>query len=166
MNYSRNMRMKRRKHRRNMMILTTVVTVLLCALMAMLFMFAISSWQDQEQMNVVEADEITISTPIPIPTITDLGLFKLTAYCPCEACCGKSDGITKSGEIAVEGVTVAVDPDIIPLGTKIIIDGHCYIAQDTGSAIKGNRIDVFFNSHQDALDFGVQHHEVYRNERS
>jgi 3D (Asp-Asp-Asp) domain-containing protein len=95
-----------------------------------------------------------------------LGEYKLTAYCACFKCCGKhpSDdayGITKSGVRAVEGVTVAADPKVIPLGTEIIIDGHEYLVQDIGGAIKGNRIDVYFDSHQDALEFGVQYKEIF-----
>ena len=48
-----------------------------------------------------------------------LGLFELTAYCPCSACCGKNDGITATGTVATEGRTVAVDPTVIPYGTSI-----------------------------------------------
>ena len=50
---------------------------------------------------------------------------------------------------------------MIPMGSHVIIDGHEYIAEDTGGAIKGNRIDVFFDSHQDALNFGVKYMTVY-----
>lgn len=86
--------------------------------------------------------------------------FKLTAYCPCMQCCGKTDGITASGTKATEGRTIAVDPNIIPFGTEVIINGHTYIAEDKGGAIKDNRIDVYFDSHQDALEFGVQYADV------
>ena len=91
----------------------------------------------------------------------NLGEFKLTAYCACKQCCGKSDGITASGVKATEGVTVAADTSILPFGTKIFIDGHEYTVQDRGGAIKGNRIDVYFDTHQEALDFGVQYKEIY-----
>lgn len=77
-----------------------------------------------------------------------------TAYCPCVKCCGKSDGITASGVKAVEGITIAADTKVFPMGTKIDIDGHIYTVQDTGGAIKGNRIDIYFNSHAEALKFG------------
>ncbi len=80
-----------------------------------------------------------------------------TAYCPCEKCCGKEDGITASGVKAREGITIAADWDILPEGALVEIDGLGYrIVQDTGSAIKGHRIDVYFEEHEDALDFGVQ----------
>lgn len=96
-----------------------------------------------------------------------LGEFTLTAYCPCDRCCGKwADGITATGTTATEGRTIAVDPDIIPYGSTVTIhfaDGssHSYIAEDCGGAIKGNRIDVFLDSHKDALRFGVQGAYVY-----
>ena len=86
--------------------------------------------------------------------------YVITAYCPCMKCCGKSDGITASGEKAVEGVTVAADTNILPFGTKVIIDGNTYIVQDRGGAIKGNRIDLYFDSHQEALNFGRQTKQV------
>lgn len=91
----------------------------------------------------------------------NLGTFKLTAYCPCAKCCGQwADGITYTGTVATAGRTVAVDPDVIPLGSTVRINGHDYIAEDIGGAIKESRIDVFFDSHQDALQFGVQYADV------
>lgn len=90
-----------------------------------------------------------------------LGEFTLTAYCPCRRCCGKEDGITATGTHATEGRTIAVDPRVIPYGSTVTIhfaDGtsHSYIAEDCGGGIKQKRIDVFFDSHQAALEFGVQ----------
>lgn len=102
----------------------------------------------------------------PKPVFQSLGEFKLTAYCPCIICCGKSDGITSSGTKATARRTIAVDPRQVPYGTELIIDGHTYVAEDCGGAIKGNRIDVYFESHQEALEFGVQHKEVFINVRS
>ena len=80
----------------------------------------------------------------------------LTAYCPCVKCCGKSDGITASGTQATAGRTVAVDTRLIPYGTEISIDGKTYVAEDCGGKVKGYTIDVFFNSHEEALNFGRQ----------
>ena len=101
--------------------------------------------------------------PEPEPEIISLGEYKLTAYCPCEDCSEGWGNSTSTGAIATQGRTVAVDPKVIPYGTKIVIDGHEheYIAEDCGGAIKGNRIDVYFDSHQEALEFGVQHKEVF-----
>ena len=59
------------------------------------------------------------------------------------------------------GRTIAAPPEI-PFGTKISINGHIYTVEDRGGAIKGNRIDIYFESHQEALDFGVQHIEIFK----
>ena len=80
----------------------------------------------------------------------------ITAYCPCAKCCGETNGITASGTKAKQGRTVAVDPRYIPYGTEIIIDGQTYIAEDCGGAIKGERLDIYFDSHSEALNFGKQ----------
>jgi 3D (Asp-Asp-Asp) domain-containing protein len=86
--------------------------------------------------------------------------YVITAYCACVQCCGKTDGITASGVKAVEGVTVATVKSI-PFGTKIYIDGVGErIVQDRGGAIKGNRIDLYFENHQEAWNFGRQTKQV------
>lgn len=83
--------------------------------------------------------------------------YTLTAYCSCDKCCGKSDGITASGTVATENRTIAVDNSVIPYGTEVEIEGFgTYVAEDCGSAIKGNRIDIFFSNHEDAVNFGVK----------
>lgn len=79
-----------------------------------------------------------------------------TAYCPCAYCCGKTDGITASGTIATQGRTIAADPSVLAYGTEVSINGNTYIVEDCGGAIKGNRIDIFYNSHEEALEFGIQ----------
>lgn len=102
------------------------------------------------------AEEEPVSNGVEV-----LGEFAIVAYCPCEECCGewalnRPDGIvyTASGEEAVPGVTVAVDPDVIPLGTKVYIDGlGWYVAHDTG-AFSGQVIDVYFEDHAAACEFG------------
>lgn len=84
-----------------------------------------------------------------------LGTFTLTAYCSCRKCCGRwSGGPTASGAMPQAGRTIAVDKRVIPLGTKVYIEGYGeFIAEDTGSAIKGNRIDVYMESHNAARYF-------------
>jgi 3D (Asp-Asp-Asp) domain-containing protein len=88
--------------------------------------------------------------------------YTVTAYCPCIKCCGKEDGITASGIKAVSGITVAADTDILPFGTEILIEGIGHrIVQDRGGAIKGKSIDIFFDTHEEALMFGRQNLKVY-----
>lgn len=79
--------------------------------------------------------------------------FETTAYCPCSKCCGKSDGITASGTYATAGRTIAA-PSNYAFGTEIEIDGNVYVVEDRGGAIKGNRIDIFFDSHSEANNYG------------
>lgn len=96
-----------------------------------------------------------------------LGEYTLTAYCACSKCCGVwANGYTATGTWATEGRTIAVDPDVIPYGSRVTLiwpDGtqHSYIAEDCGSGIQGNRIDVFFADHETARYFGVQRAMAY-----
>ena len=86
--------------------------------------------------------------------------YRVSAYCLCEQCCGKTDGITASGTKAMPGRTIAVDPKVIPLGSKVLIGDKTYIAEDTGGNIKGYRIDVLLGSHNEAIKHGVQNKPV------
>ena len=100
------------------------------------------------------------------PQLVSLGTFKVTHYCACSRCCGKSDGITATGTKATAGRTIAVDPRLIPYGTKVLLryaDGteHTYIAEDCGGAIKQKRVDVFVESHRAALNARVKIAEVF-----
>ena len=80
--------------------------------------------------------------------------FTATGYCPCSKCCGKSTGKTASGTTATAGRTVAM-PSKYAFGTKIEIKGMgTYTVEDRGGAINGNKIDIFFSTHQEALNFG------------
>ncbi len=58
--------------------------------------------------------------------------------------------------------TIAVDPKVIPYGTKLFVQGYGFaIAADTGTAIKGNKIDVYFNTYRQACDWGAKYVKVY-----
>ena len=84
-------------------------------------------------------------------------IYKVTAYCACSKCCGKySSGYTASGTKATAGRTVAASSSFA-FGTKLLINGKQYVVEDRGSAIKGNRIDMYFNSHSEALAWGVRY---------
>ena len=118
-----------------------------------------------------EVVEVNITRPIvrvnqpieevePTANYTEMKVIA-TAYCPCNKCCGKSDGITAIGVKAKEGRTIAADPKVFPYGTKILIDGNVYTVEDCGSAIKNNKVDIFFESHEKALDFGMQYLTAY-----
>ena len=93
---------------------------------------------------------------------TYLGDFKLTAYCNCKTCCGKwSGGPTASGKMPVAGRTIAMND--IPFGTKLIINDHEFVVEDRGTSY--GHIDILFNSHTEALQFGKQYAPVYRVDR-
>lgn len=82
--------------------------------------------------------------------------YKITAYCSCSKCCGKTTGRTASGTTATAGRTVAA-PAKFAFGTKLNIGGHIYTVEDRGGAIKGNRIDIYVSSHSAALQWGVKY---------
>ena len=98
------------------------------------------------------------------PELVSIGTFTAYAYCPCEKCCGQwSGGPTASGVMPEEGRTVAADWDVLPAGTEIYIDGIGWrTVEDTGGAIRGDTIDIFFESHEEAAAFGVQKVELYQ----
>ena len=91
-----------------------------------------------------------------------------TAYCGCSKCCGKWSSGSESDAVGAKGTklkayqSIAVDPKVIPLGT-ILHDstGKQYVAEDTGSAINGYRIDIFTGNHQEAKELGVKEIELY-----
>lgn len=92
-------------------------------------------------------------------TTTDINatVYRITAYCPCSKCCGSyANGITASGKTARAGHTIAA-PSNFAFGTKVLINGHEYVVEDRGGAIKGNRIDLFVNTHSEAMAWGVKY---------
>lgn len=84
-------------------------------------------------------------------------MFKITAYgADCEGCTGH----TYTGTEPQIGRTIAVDPDVIPLGSTVLIDGQEYIAEDTGGAIKGRVIDLYVGTEVESEEWGVKYMEV------
>ena len=94
-------------------------------------------------------------------TLVSLGTFKTTAYCPCRSCSEGYGRLTKTGTQATASRTVAVDPRVIPLGSHLLIDGVEYIAEDVGGGVKGKHIDIFYNTHSETKNHGVERSEVY-----
>lgn len=94
-------------------------------------------------------------------------LYIITAYCGCEKCCEKTDRITASGTVATQGRTIAVDCSEIPYGTEVEIEElGIFIAEDCGGAVKGRRIDIYFDTHEEAMEFGKQERIVYIKEEN
>lgn len=146
-----------------------ISTVLLCIVTASALSvtgYLINRGPEIEYVKVVEKQYIPSVMEGGLE-LTYLGEFEYTGYDTCVACCGqyaknrpvvngKEIVYTASGEIA-SNMTVAVDPNVIPLGSILYLEGYgVRIAQDTGSAVKGNVIDIYFNNHKDAQNVGRQ----------
>jgi 3D (Asp-Asp-Asp) domain-containing protein len=108
------------------------------------------------------------ATPAVTIAPTKLTLrMEVTAYCPCVKCCGpNAQGITASGKLVTHngGRFVAADTSVLPFGTKLVIPGYAdnqaVEVADRGGAIKGNKLDLFFPTHEAALAWGHQMVEV------
>lgn len=137
-------------------------------------------FHSHDEIPEIEGTVSVTTAPEVIPEYkhTSLGEYRLTAYCACEKCCGywatirplDEDGnpivYTANQSVAKQGVTVAADTNVLPFGTVLLIDGHEYIVQDRGGSINGNCIDIYFESHEEALQFGVQYKEIFVKEKN
>lgn len=160
-----------------------IIIMLICAL-GFVFGFVSGIYCEKQRSNEITPSaetttEIAAAAALEAPTteeatellevVTDesgrkwqsLGIYTLYAYDACIECCGKTDGITATGTKAKQGRTIAVDPSFIPYGAKVMINGHIYTAEDCGDDIKGNCIDIFFDTHTAADNFGKQTAEVF-----
>ena len=88
-------------------------------------------------------------------TVATSGRYVVTAYCACVQCCGKTDGITASGVKATANRTIAA-PRTFAFGTQLLINGSVYTVEDRGGAIQGNRLDIYMESHAEALRWAVR----------
>lgn len=158
------------KRRRNQKIKRTL-RVLVYLLMITMIIASAKIWQENKDLKQ-QVRDLTIMVTAPkvdrpepargnVNRMESMGAFKIYHYCSCSKCCGNSSGITATGTRAREGRTIAVDPSIIPLGSEVIIDWETYIAEDTGGGIKGNKIDMFVDSHAEALRLGVRETDVF-----
>lgn len=94
-------------------------------------------------------------------TMISMGTFKTTAYCPCSSCSDGWGRRTSTGTTATAGRTIAVDPRVLPYGSKLMINGIVYTAEDCGGGVKRNHIDIFFDTHSEARQYGVKNVEVF-----
>ena len=88
-----------------------------------------------------------------------LGDFEITAYCGCQKC-SKGNILTYSGTTPEEGHTISADLDVFPIGTRLVIDGTVHGGRHW-IRLDGNHLDIYFDSHEKALDYGRQTEEVY-----
>ena len=113
---------------------------------------------------IVQVQKKVTSRSSTLPRVSNTSttggtVYKITAYCPCAKCCGKTNGRTASGTRATAGRTVAASSKFA-FGTKLNIGGHVYTVEDRGGAINGNKIDIFVNTHAEALQWGVRYLNV------
>ncbi len=141
-------------------------------------------WEDERNEAASAAEEAEPAKPIETKPevkapaeqkkLTDyhVGTCEITAYCTCVKCCGiwsaehpSREGTgyvqkTATGTVPTAGKTVAVDPSVIPLGSIVLVSGVSYIAEDTGNAVKGKVVDIYFAEHEEAVAFGRQTADV------
>ena len=93
--------------------------------------------------------------PEESPIQQEYYVFEATAYTLYEC---NGSGYTSTMTKPVQGRTIAVDPSVIPYGSNITINGVSgFVAEDCGGLIKGNKIDIFMNNYDDAINFGKQY---------
>ena len=116
--------------------------------------------EPQDKIVQVQKTVTTTSRGSSLPRTTSTGasgeIYKVTAYCSCAKCCGKTTGITASGTRATAGRTIAA-PARFAFGTKLSLNGKVYTVEDRGGAISGNKIDLYVSSHAEALAWGVRY---------
>lgn len=157
--------------------IAVISTLMITALVLGMFLRCVKSTTDDEASSSVPTCETSsVSEYEPVTDSTESENewvdFVATAYCPCEKCCGvwaTMRELDDNGEPIVygatgiplqQGVSVAADTTY-PMGTSLEIEAlGTYVVHDRGGVIRGNRLDIYFDNHADALEFGVQNVRV------
>lgn len=118
--------------------------------------------QTRQALTKPAPETITPSRGGSVPRYSKVISMVATAYCPCNQCNYPYGGQPSYIGLPLGQGIVAVDPKVIPLGTRLYVEGYGdAIAADTGNAIVGNRIDLCYPNHQAASAFGIQNIKVY-----
>jgi len=121
-------------------------------------------FNEQYNLTLTETTETRTETRV-IEVGEAIGQVRTTAYCACSICCGPyANGITASGTRATANKTIAVDAynPIVPMGTKVVINGVIYTVEDTGNLNANSAdIDIYFATHAEALAWGRRTHTAY-----
>lgn len=139
-----------------------MMTLLLSLLVALFTTGAMLKSKEEPELSCIIRDNEVLEEPVVNEEVEEetkeeleyLGSFRLTGYCDCEICQEEWVGTTALGVAPTEEWTIAVDPDVIPLGSYVYIEGfdHVFRAEDVGAAIQENHIDVFVGSHEECYD--------------
>lgn len=184
--YELKKRMREFRRKQRIAAFDVFLFALFCIDLFLFFMWIEKKEAEIEQKQIIIEDQKAICVEstvfeVPCPEVTPVdfydsylpvtshsALFTVTHYCGCSKCCGAySDGSESiaygaSGKRLEALVSVAVDPSVIPLGTVLHdAEGRLYRAEDTGGAIKGNRIDLFVGDHQRAKELGIREMELF-----
>lgn len=148
----------------------TISIMVLAAAMAALHVDNVCRTEERELIEEAHAETIRPVTEISFneveaePELISLGEFVVTHYCieNYPHICNDGDAThTATGTRPTPGRTIAVDPDVIPYGSEVVINGHTYVSEDTGGAINQNRIDIVVDTHEEALKKGKFTTEVF-----
>ena len=120
-----------------------------------------TSEQAQQTESTAQDQQETETVQEPASHLISLGVFKTTGYCPCKSCSAGWGRNTCTGAVASAHHTIAVDPRVIPYGTKVMINGVIYTAEDKGGGVKGHHIDIFYDTHTESRNHGTQNAEVF-----
>lgn len=114
----------------------------------------------EPKLEIIDMTKLEPATPIHTEPLYTEVMLEVSYYCPCEICSEEWGTMTADGGTAVEGVTIAMPPEV-PFGTEVYIEalGSTFIVQDRGGYIKTledntMRVDVYVNSHSRALELG------------
>lgn len=134
----------------------------ICLVIILVYVFAgTEAAAHQGYAAEIPEEPVVVAEPEPV----SLGVFTITHYCRenYPHICNDGDSTqTATGTVPTPGRTIAADPDILPYGTTVLIDGHEYTVEDCGGAIKENRIDILVDTHAEAISLGKYKTEVYR----
>ena len=119
--------------------------------------------EEPAQAQEVSLGMFTVKPPGPArapPQGVSLGMFTVTGYCGCDRC-SSGNNLTYSGTVPTPNPTISADLTHYPIGTKLRIGDVVYTVEDKGSSVKGNVVDIFYASHEEALAKGTYKAEVF-----
>lgn len=160
-----------RKKQISKYILLIITLILVCCMLIIVSFTLKKSINDNKFVLTIPDYEYKLTTPETQITKVSLGKYTITAYCSCEKCCGKWAQNRPNGKvIGSSGVELTPEVSVaspLPFGTILEIDGNNYIVEDRTSESIAKRynnkiIDIYFDSHQKALNFGKKTMEVFK----